>query len=204
MAWETLTPQPGARGAKAHRRVTIAYRRHSGGATHAMAITMSGMLSKEMGWTPKDRVISQIDRAAGLLRLALTDGAEGWKLSGKDAGGMTCAYLRWPSLPEGETYAAEPADWRIEDGALIVTLPAWVFPAAQAKAPPTVAPPAAAPVARPAPPPARMTPQQEKAEAISLLEAGMSARAVSDDMGLPLGDVATWAAEVRQRQAKAA
>ena len=45
----------------------------------------------------------------------------------------------------------------------------------------------------------------DKAEATSMLEAGLSARHVAEEFGLPLTTVATWAAEVRaKRQGRAA
>ena len=63
-------------------------------------------------------------------------------------------------------------------------------------------PAATAAIARPAPPPAKT---DDKTEAMKLLEAGMSARAVAEDMGLGLSVVSNWAAEVRARkQGKAA
>lgn len=40
----------------------------------------------------------------------------------------------------------------------------------------------------------------DKADAVLLLEAGKSARYVAEEFGLPIGTVATWAAEVRARQ----
>ncbi|CAB4127080.1 hypothetical protein UFOVP78_45 [uncultured Caudovirales phage] len=208
MAWEILKPSEGARGGRKHLRVTVALRRTSGNTLKALVVTASSELSATLGWKPKEKVQAQVDRAAGLLRLVKA--ADGWSLTGKGHAGLTAVQLRFAGLPEGETYPAEPAEYRIEDGALILTLPAWVFPAAPvAKAPPPVVPPVAPPVAapapaRPAPPPPKPTADQEKAEAIKMLEAGLSAREVSDDTGLPLGTVSTWAAEVRQRRQRAA
>jgi hypothetical protein len=206
MAWEILTPSPGARGGSKHERVTIAYRRHSGGTAHALAITASGPMAAKLGWKPRDRVAVQIDRAARRLRLTKSTDKEGWTLSGKGDAGMTCAYLRWDGLPEGETYPAAPAECSIEGGALILHIPDWAFPD-QAPAPAPVvtqAPAPPPPAVRPTAPPAKPTAEQEKAEAIGMLEAGLSAREVSDDTGLPLGTVATWAAEVRARRQRAA
>lgn len=84
-------------------------------------------------------------------------------------------------------------------------------------APPAPTPP---PAKAPAPPPPAITtastPQRgqdgtdsradlpaahpDKAEATSMLEAGLSARHVAEEFGLPLATVATWAAEVRARK----
>ena len=189
MAWETLTPS------SKHERVTIAYRRYSGGTARAVAITASGPMAAKLGWKPRDRVAVQIDRAARRLRLTKSTDAQGWTLSGKGDAGMTCAYLRWDGLPEGETYPAAPAECSVEGGALILHIPDWAFPDQV---------PAPAPVVTQAPPPAKPTPEQEKDDAIGMLEAGLSAREVSDDTGLPLGTVATWAAEVRARRQRAA
>ncbi|WP_338665024.1 hypothetical protein VQH23_07570 [Pararoseomonas sp. SCSIO 73927] len=51
----------------------------------------------------------------------------------------------------------------------------------------------------PAPPPVVNCITGDRAEAEALLRKGMSGRAVAEDLGLPLGDVARWVGELRER-----
>jgi hypothetical protein len=114
-----------------------------------MVITISGDLATALCWQPKGRVQAQIDRAAGLLRLAAGDG---FALYGKAGSPMVFCRLRLGNGPV-EHQPAREVDHRIEDGALILTLPDWARPP-QGRALPLVEathPPAHAPDPPPAP-----------------------------------------------------
>ena len=214
MAWEVLAPQPGARGGHHKQRATIAYRPR--GDRWCLVVTISAALSMELGWTPKEFVAAQIDRGAGLLRLEKA--AEGWRLSGAKGTAMTTANLAMPDRLGSDMRPAVEVKHSRDGAGLVLELPAWACgraaaappqpapatrPAVQTPAPAVPRPVAAAP-ARPTAPPPKPGPEQDKADAIKMLEAGMSARTVADDMGLALSVVSNWAAEVRARQRRAA
>ena len=214
MAWEVLTPSRVGRTLDVAERVTVGWRRQSAKGAPRFNIAPSRTLLALLGWERKQKVEARLDRAAGLLALRIAP--EGWAVYFSGGGRSASVYIELPGV-ESEILPLETTSHRIEDGALIVTLPAWARqPAA---APPQPAPatrpavpapapaaprPVAAAHARPSPPPAKPSPEQDKADAIKMLEAGLSARTVADDIGLSLATVSNWAAEVRARQQRAA
>jgi hypothetical protein len=114
-----------------------------------MVITLSGDLATALCWQPKGRVQAQIDRAAGLLRLAAGDG---FALYGKARSPVSPVFCRL-RLDNGPTgiQPARAVEHRIEDGALILTLPEWARPAQCRAAPVAEAPNPPAKVVTPEP-----------------------------------------------------
>jgi pyruvate/2-oxoglutarate dehydrogenase complex dihydrolipoamide acyltransferase (E2) component len=179
-----------------------------------MYIAIAAHLARTLGWQRRQRVAVQRNVSAGLMRLALSDDTDRtYSLHGTAASGSLAVMPRPPGLGHlTGNQAAEAVEHRIEDGALILAMPAWAIPPGlEADATPKAPPPAPAEAPSPPPLPAAAKPRAaapyqnpRKAEAVGLLEAGESARKVAGDMGLPLSDVANWAAEVRARKQGAA
>lgn len=143
MEWEDIVPQRGVR-IKQSPGVTVALRVPDAGRP-MMAVTIGRKMRDTLGWQPKQRVRVQRNMAAGLVRLSLTDepGA-GYSLYGPGANSCLGAAFHFPGLP-AERRRAEPAENRIEGGALLVTLPAWARRQEEAPGPAITAEPPAMP-----------------------------------------------------------
>ena len=117
MEWEDIVPQRGVR-IKQSPGVTVALRVPASGRP-MMTVTIGREMRDTLGWRPKQRVRVQRNMAAGLVRLSLTDepGA-GYALHGSGANSCLGAAFHFPGLP-AERRRAEPAENRIEEGALI-------------------------------------------------------------------------------------
>lgn len=175
--WETITPQRGQRATTA-RGVSVSWRRPHGAASFHMCITVSEPVAQELGWKGKDRIVIQRNTAAGLLRASLKDCAESYALHGSKTGGVVAAYFAYPGLPLTERQTARLVPHRIEDGALVLTLPDW----------------ARLNAARPAPAPSRAAPPPDpraelEEEAARLFRLRQSVAQVARTVKLPLADL---------------
>ena len=203
--WQDL---PSLRGVKlsAGAKATISVATRKGGAaiTPTLRVTLAKGLLTQLGWEKPTRLRIRVAAAERMVRLdeASADDAASRSLTWKDAcAGITFA---WAGLEAAECSAAL-APHEIDGRGLVLRLPDASALAARPAARPAPSPaPAAASPARPTAPPPKPSPEQDKADAIKMLEAGLSARAVADDMGLPLATVSNWAAEVRVRAQRAA
>ena len=146
MDWEDVVPQRGIR-IEATPGVTVALRLPKDGRPHISASIGRAPLAA-LGWRPRQRVRVQVNAAAGLMRLFLTDDpALGYGLLGAASDSTVAVNVPLPGLPHDKR-KAEGVENRIEGGALIFSLPAWARPPAP-DAP-------AAIVSQPAPPPPTM------------------------------------------------
>ena len=146
MDWEDIIPQRGIR-IEATPGVTVALRLPKDGRPHISASIGRAPLAA-LGWRPRQRVRVQVNAAAGLMRLFLTDDpALGYGLLGAASDSTVAVNVPLPDLPR-EKRPSEGVQNRIEDGALIFALPAWARP-------PVPDAPAAI-VSQPAPPPPTM------------------------------------------------
>jgi len=177
MEWEDIVPQRGVR-IKQSPGVTVALRVPDAGRP-MMAVTIGREMRDTLGWQPKQRVRVQRNMAAGLVRLSLTDepGA-GYALHGSGANSCLGATFHFPGLP-AERRRAEPAENRIEEGALIFAAPAW----ARGEQPARVTPPAE----KPTPPPPKPAPTSAVASAATSdkIKAGIVARKEALAAGAP-------------------
>lgn len=113
------------------------------------------------------------------------------------------ARLEGPEIPDGKSTLY---NWAGKLGlpSMRTSQPGFMPPALPALASPTVAPSQARPTdgidSRASIPAAH----PDKAEAVSMLKAGQTARFVAEEFGLPVATVATWAAEVRAQAGRAA
>lgn len=124
MEWERITPQSGMRGGD-RPNLTISLRTPAKGGRPKVTLTIGVDLSRRLKWQAKQRVHIDIARSAGLLRLATTtDARDSYSLHQAGGGHVLEATFSLLGL-SSETMKAEPAEHRLEGGALLVTLPAW-------------------------------------------------------------------------------
>ena len=203
MEWEDIVPQRGVR-IKQSPGVTVALRVPASGRP-MMAVTLGREMRDTLGWKPKQRVRVQRNVAAGLVRLSLTDepGA-GYALHGSGANSCLGATFHFPGLP-AERRRAEPAENRIEDGALIFAVPTW----ARGEQPGRAAPPAKpSKPSKPAPPSttsaqpdaaaADAAVAKKTAKAREMLGRGSEPSIVATHCALPLREVFRLQAEARE------
>ena len=203
MEWEDIVPQRGVR-IKQSPGVTVALRVPDAGRP-MMAVTIGREMRDTLGWQPKQRVRVQRNMAAGLVRLSLTDepGA-GYSLYGPGANSCLGATFHFPGLP-AERRRAEPAENRIEGGALLVTLPAWARGEQPGHATPLAKPPKPS---KPAPPSttsaqpdaalADAAVSKKEAKARKMLGQGSEPGIVATHCALPLREVFRLQAEARE------
>lgn len=174
MEWEDIIPQRGIR-IEATPGVTVALRLPKDGRPHISASIGRAPLAA-LGWRPRQRVRVQVNAAAGLMRLSLTDDpALGYGLLGAASDSTVAVNIPLPGLPHDKR-KAEGVENRIEGGALIFSLPAWARGARQEFAP---ARPAAAPASASSAPPSLL------ATAGDAIRAGIAARKEAIAAGLP-------------------
>lgn len=203
MEWEDIVPQRGVR-IKQSPGVTVALRVPAAGRP-MMAVTLGREMRDTLGWKPKQRVKVQRNMAAGLVRLSLTDepGA-GYSLHGSGANSCLGATFHFPGLP-AERRRAEPAENRIEDGALIFAAPAWARGEQPGHATPPTKPPKPS---KPAPPSttsaqpdtalADAAVAKKTARAREMLGRGSEPSIVATHCALPLREVFRLQAEARE------
>lgn len=203
MEWEDIVPQRGVR-IKQSPGVTVALRVPAAGRP-MMAVTIGREMRDTLGWKPKQRVRVQRNMVAGLVRLSLTDepGA-GYALHGSGANSCLGATFHFPGLP-AERRRAEPAENRIEDGALIFAAPAWARGEQPGRATPLAVPPKPAPLTR-APSTTSAQPNaaladaavaKKEAKAREMLGRGSEPSIVATHCALPLREVFRLQAEAR-------
>lgn len=204
MEWEDIVPQRGVR-IKQSPGVTVALRLPTAGRP-MMAVTMGREMRDTLGWKPKQRVKVQRNMAAGLVRLSLTDDpGAGYALHGSGANSCLGATFHFPGLP-AERRRAEPAENRIEDGALIFAAPAWARGEQPGRAALLVEPQKSAPVTR-APSTTTAQPDaaladaavaKKEAKARKMLGQGSEPSIVATHCALPLREVFRLQAEARE------
>jgi len=176
MDWEDIIPQRGIR-IEATPGVTVALRLPKDGRPHISASIGRAPLAA-LGWRPRQRVRVQVNAAAGLMRLSLTDDpALGYGLLGAASDSTVAVNVPLPGLPHDKR-KAEGVENRIEGGALIFSLPAWARGARQEFAP-------ARPAAAPASASASSAPPPLLAAAGDAIRAGIAARKEAIAAGLP-------------------
>jgi pyruvate/2-oxoglutarate dehydrogenase complex dihydrolipoamide acyltransferase (E2) component len=204
--WILIEPRKGKRP-DSQARVTLAWRKSSQRGPEALTgyVNVAKLIASELGWPEKGWLELAHDPAGTMLRVRLSDA--GYRVSQTHGCATFQASLPWV---EADKRPAEAVRHQVlPDGVLLITLPDWAKKPAAAEMPPAALEAAAKPPSPPAPPIARPVAPPAKAddkkEAMQLLEAGMSARQVAEEMGLGLSVVSNWAAEVRARkQGKAA
>lgn len=200
MEWEDIVPQRGVR-IKQSPGVTVALRVPAAGRP-MMAVTIGREMRDTLGWRPKQRVRVQRNMAAGLVRLSLTDepGA-GYALHGSGANSCLGAAFHFPGLP-AERRRAEPAENRIEDGALIFAAPAWARGEQPGRAIPLAKPSKSAPPittsAQPDAAAADAAVAKKTAKAREMLGRGSEPSIVATHCALPLREVFRLQAEARE------
>lgn len=200
MEWEDIIPQRGIR-IEATPGVTVALRLPKDGRPHISASIGRAPLAA-LGWRPRQRVRVQVNAAAGLMRLFLTDDpALGYGLLGAASDSTVAVNVPLPGLPHDKR-KAEGVENRIEGGALIFSLPAWArgnaatFMRDSAPAMPDK-PPAAPSIARPAPPVAPPAPPSLLAAAGDAIRAGIAARQEAIAAAPPAATRAAYRTEER-------
>lgn len=189
MAWETIKPQRGQR-VTVSRGVTVSWRKPSGAAQPNMRLTIASPVAEALGWRGKDRVLVQRDLAAGLLRLSRTDASESYALHGSKTSAVVSAHFAFAGLALAERQTAKLTPHRIEDGALIVELPAWAKQLS--------APRAAIPLKEP---PAKIALPTKEESALSLLRSRVGTDQVVRETGLSPRDVVRLAEQVKAERA---
>lgn len=192
--WIVIAPRQGKRP-DSQARVTLAWRKSSQRGPEALTgyVNVAKLIASELGWPEKGWLELAHDPAGTMLRARLSDA--GYRVSQTHGCATFQASLPWV---EADKRPAEAVQHQVlPGGVLLITLPDWATKPAVAEA-------RQEEPAKPSftPPPAK---SDDKTEAMKLLEAGMSARQVAEEMGLGLSVVSNWAAEVRARkQGKAA
>lgn len=187
--WETIGRERGATG---HGGVTVAWRVPGGKGRPKMCIALGRAAVEAFGLTPgeKRRVLVQRNRARGLLRLVMQESAEARSVQWTNG----VAEIQVPLHDvTSERQGAALVEHTVQDGALVITLPAWANPPARVSVPPAAAKPTPLPV------------QSKEDTALSLLRARVGTDAVVRETGLSPRDVVRLAEQVRaERAGKAA
>lgn len=218
--WITLTPQRG-RKVGAGEAVTMGWRKERA------SITIGGVVAGLLGWPPAARFVADYAPAAGLLRLRRV-AKDGWVMSKKCSSCSSCM-VPLPGV-KSEVRKAQQIEHRVEDGALILTVPDWARPggspqpdtkpkakpAPKAETKPKAEPAPAAPPPQPAataqaprvghatrlalPVAAKDMQAEERREAFESFTAGMGPRQVADELGIGLDRAVNLHSEWKRAQ----
>ena len=220
MAWEDILPAVSGRRGSAERirQVTMAWRITSGRSGPSCVITLGGEVVQNLGWKEKSRARVQIDRAAGLLRVAVPEEGGNWSLLGKK--GEKLLHITFPLPLTAEKQPAARVEHEIANGALVLALPEWArVPRKELLHAAALAKPDAK-AARQAgnggkhkkavempgraaalPTDAEDTNAADEREAETMVVAGKGARAIAEEFGWELARAQDFAARVRERKA---
>lgn len=125
--WTDIVPDRGSRPLP--QRVTMGWRSAGGSRSASMraSFTISKHLATALGWSGKMRVLMRVSGPGAHVMLARATGeddspARAWAVSWRSGSMSVLAPLTWV---QGQARRADDVAHRIENGALVLTLPAW-------------------------------------------------------------------------------
>jgi len=189
--WETIKPWATHLPSSS---VSVGLRNNSKGIRPC--VTIGAGLARSLGWVKKHRVVVQTDTELGLLRLSLSGTRDGYSLFGSLTCQTLCVAFSMHGMPSTRR-RAEVAECRVEDGALIITQPAWMRAGGASVAMPQPR--------RSADPDAAAPDRRDELEAKQLLRKGTSISDVVREFGFSFATVVGWHESVlAERKGRAA